>query len=220
MINTFLKAKHWQLFLLIFALPFVIYIGWLISFFTDFIGNIDYYESSDFPAELFNGIIYMVLLMMIPLVIQYIWFWSMAMGLQKKLPVGMKMKTGLFKAFFIIPIVYGLLYLLFMVSFFGSIDNLGNLENLENLDVIGDSQLVLFIVALMFFLGLSLFVTFCTFYQYWFIAKTIKSAELQKDAKFSEFVGEFFLVWFYPIGVWILQPTINKLVAEDTPELK
>jgi hypothetical protein len=29
--------------------------------------------------------------------------------------------------------------------------------------------------------------------------------------KFKDFVGEFFLVWFFPIGVWILQPTINKL---------
>ena len=215
MINTFLKAKHWQLFLLIFALPFVIYIGWLISFFSDFFGNIDYYDSSDFPIELFNGIIYMILLMMIPVVIQYIWFWSMAMGLQKKLPPGMTMKTGLFKAFFIIPIVYGALYLLFIVSFLGNIENLENLENLEDFESIG-----FMILGFMFFLGLSLFVTFCTFYQFWFIAKTIKSAELQRDAKFSEFVGEFFLVWFYPIGVWILQPTINKLVAEDNPELK
>lgn len=72
----------------------------------------------------------------------------------------------------------------------------------------------------MLFMALSLFVTFCAFYQYWFIAKTIKTAELQRDVKFSEYVGEFFLVWFYPIGVWILQPTINKLVAEDKPELK
>jgi len=217
MMNTFLKAKHWHLFLLVFALPFIIYIGWLVAFFSDIISNFDYYDSVDFPVEIFSSITTMILLMMIPVVIQYAWFWSMAIGLQKKLPQGTTMKTGLFKAFFIIPIVYGALYLFGVVTFFGSIENIEDLENLDKLGQIGDAQIGLLIVGFMLFIVLSLFVTFCSFYQFWFIAKTIKSAELQRDVKFSEFVGEFFLVWFYPIGVWILQPTINKLVAEDNP---
>lgn len=217
MMNTLLKAKHWQLFLLIFALPFVIYIGWLISFFTNFVDEINHYSSSDFPVEFFNGVIYMILLMLIPAIIQYAWFWSMAIGLQKKLPPSMTMRTGLFKAFFIIPLVFSALYLLIMVSFFGSFENI---EDLENFGEIGDTQIALLFVGFMFISLVFLFIAFCQFYQYWFIAKTIKSAELQRDVKFSEFVGEFFLVWFYPIGVWILQPNINKIVAEDTHELK
>jgi hypothetical protein len=52
---------------------------------------------------------------------------------------------------------------------------------------------------------------FCIFYCIYFVAKTIKTVELQRAVKFKDFVGEFFLVWFFPIGVWILQPTINKL---------
>ena len=78
------------------------------------------------------------------------------------------------------------------------------MEDLENFDNIG-----LFFFGIMFFIGISLFVVFCTFYQFWFIAKTIKSAQLKREAVFSEFVGEFFLVWFYPIGVWILQPMVK-----------
>ena len=44
-------------------------------------------------------------------------------------------------------------------------------------------------------------------------AKTIKTVELQKKVTFSDFAGEFFLLWFSPIGIWILQPKINKFVA-------
>lgn len=212
--DTLLKAKHWQLFLLVFGLPFIIYVGWMVSFFTGFFGDLGYYSNSnDIPVEMFDGIITMVLLMMIPAAIQYAWFYSMAVGLQKKLPEGMTMKVNLFKAFFIIPIVYLLLYLLFMVSLFGNIENLENLENFENFENFNNIGLIIF--GIMFFVGISLFVTFCAFYQFWFIAKTIKSAQLKKEAVFSEFVGEFFLVWFYPIGVWILQPMVNKLINDD-----
>ena len=53
---------------------------------------------------------------------------------------------------------------------------------------------------------------FSTFYAMLFAAKTLKSAELKKEAKISEYLGEFFLIWFYPIGIWILQPRIHKLI--------
>ena len=206
MIEKLLKAKHWQLFLILFALPVVIYIGWLISF----IGNaieLSYFENDEFPVEMFNGMIYMILLMMIPTIIQYAWFWSMAIGLQEKLPEGMSMKVNMFKIFFIIPIVFGFFYLLFLSILFGNIEYLENLESLENGEFIAP-----FLLGFFFYFFVLLFVIFCTFYQFWFIAKTIKSAELQKEAQFSEFVGEFFLIWFYPIGVWILQPTVNKMM--------
>ena len=78
MINTFLKAKHWQLFLLVFGLPFIIYIGWMISFFTEFLSDLDYNTDTDFPVEMLNGMITIIFLMMIPAAIQYAWFWSMA----------------------------------------------------------------------------------------------------------------------------------------------
>ena len=112
-----------------------------------------------------------------------------------------------------LPVPYWLTYLLLFSLFFGSIESIEELEAIENFDNIG-----IVLSGLMFFLLISMFVLFCTFYQYWFIAKTIKSAQLQKDAVFGEFVGEFFLLWFYPIGIWILQPMVNKLVQEGVKE--
>jgi hypothetical protein len=65
---------------------------------------------------------------------------------------------------------------------------------------------------------LHLFSMFCIFYCLYFVSKTFKTAELQRQTTFSDFAGEFFLLWFYPVGIWIVQPKINKMV-ESTPDL-
>ena len=57
-----------------------------------------------------------------------------------------------------------------------------------------------------------LFAMFCIFYSLYFVAKTFKTVELQRTVTFSDFAGEFFLLWFYPIGIWIIQPKINRMI--------
>ena len=59
-----------------------------------------------------------------------------------------------------------------------------------------------------------LFSMFCIFYSLYFVAKTFKTVELQREVSFSDFAGEFFMIWFYPIGIWIVQPKINKMIEE------
>lgn len=61
---------------------------------------------------------------------------------------------------------------------------------------------------------LHLFSMFCIFYSLYFVAKTFKTVELQREVSFSDFVGEFFLIWFYPIGIWFIQPKINKMIEK------
>ena len=48
----------------------------------------------------------------------------------------------------------------------------------------------------------------------YFCSKTIKTVELQKEVFFGEFIGDFFGLWFYPIGIWFIQPKINKLAKD------
>jgi hypothetical protein len=31
---------------------------------------------------------------------------------------------------------------------------------------------------------------------------------------FYDFSGPFFLLWFFPIGIWIIQPRINRLFTD------
>jgi hypothetical protein len=48
-----------------------------------------------------------------------------------------------------------------------------------------------------------------------FASKTLKSAELKREATLSDYLGDFFLIWFYPLGIWILQPRIHKLLKQE-----
>jgi hypothetical protein len=59
---------------------------------------------------------------------------------------------------------------------------------------------------------LHLFSMFCIFYCLYFVAKTFKTVELQREVQFSDFAGEFFLIWFFPVGIWVIQPKINKMI--------
>jgi hypothetical protein len=65
---------------------------------------------------------------------------------------------------------------------------------------------------LIFILPMHLFSMFCIFYSLYFVAKTFKTVELQREVSFSDFAGEFFMIWFLLIGIWIIQPKVNRLV--------
>jgi hypothetical protein len=54
---------------------------------------------------------------------------------------------------------------------------------------------------------------FCLFYSVRFVSKSLTLAETCKPASFYEYAGPFFLIWFYPIGVWLVQPRVNRLYA-------
>ena len=70
---------------------------------------------------------------------------------------------------------------------------------------------------LFFVVPLHLFSMFCMFYLLYFVSKTLKTVELKREVTFSDFLGEFFMIWFFPFGIWIIQPRINKLVnGENT----
>jgi len=112
------------------------------------------------------------------------------------------MKVGKFKLFLIFPAIYISGIFLFMSSLF-------------NADYYDQTCLAPFVLIM---LALHLFAMFCIFYTMYFVAKTIKTAEEQKELRFSDFVGEFFLIWFYPIGVWILQLRINAIHEMDLDE--
>jgi hypothetical protein len=43
----------------------------------------------------------------------------------------------------------------------------------------------------------------------------IKSVELKRDVPFGDFTGEFFAFLFYPVGLWFVQPRLNKIFEND-----
>ena len=61
---------------------------------------------------------------------------------------------------------------------------------------------------------LHLFAMYCIFYCLTFVAKNLVKAETGKRVTFYDYAGPFFLLWFFPIGVWFIQPRINRLYAK------
>ncbi|WP_114778631.1 hypothetical protein [Botryobacter ruber] len=47
-----------------------------------------------------------------------------------------------------------------------------------------------------------------------FPMKELKSIELGREAKLGEYAGDLVLLLIWPIGIWYIQPRINKLINE------
>ncbi|MEP2279525.1 hypothetical protein [Maribacter sp.] len=201
MINFYLKAKHWQLFILMLGIPLAYQIFALFQLFelrtlasetsdNNGVGVTEVVNENLFYFDFFPYI------MILYIVIFFGWFWSMAIGLQKNIPSEITMKVQKFKILFFIPLIYIILLLVFMGGLFSGIST-------NSFSLIG--------WPLYIFVLLHLFSMFCIFYSMYFVAKTIKTAELKRKVKFGDFAGEFFLLWFYFIGIWIIQPKVNTL---------
>lgn len=200
MINQFLKAKHWQLFVLMFGIPLILQVIAL--------GFIMFNVSNGKDPEsviMINTLTLFPVIMIIYSGLFFGWFWSIAIGLQKKVPENVKMKVKKFKTLFIFPLVYIVLISIFVrISATGLLAN-GNMSG----SVVGGVLIAVILIS-------HLFSMFCIFYSLYFVSKTIKTVELQREVIFGDFIGEFFMLWFYPIGIWIVQPKINRMAKMDS----
>jgi hypothetical protein len=199
MIATFLKAKHWQIFLLTFGIPIilqVVFMGVMISKLSS--SEVPEVPDKDSIVKFFTII---PIIMSLFMAVFLGWFWSVSTGLQDKLPKDVTMKLAQFKVFFFIPVIYIFSIFIVVALFLKGILDADMFRNTINMGI--------FISILLLF---HLFSMFCMFHTLYFTAKTFKTVDLQKETRFEDFVGEFFLIWFFPIGIWILQPKINEIV--------
>ena len=66
------------------------------------------------------------------------------------------------------------------------------------------------------FLAIPLFYVFYAFLHFLaFPAKTLKSIELNKEASLGDYLGDFFLIVFLPIGIWFLQPRVRRIIEKE-----
>lgn len=199
MTNIFLRAKHWQLFLPMIGIPLLSQIYMYAKIWIIESTPVIVESSEGFTQVLEEKFIqfdwYPIILLLFSLLL-FGWLWALGIGLQKWLPAEIKMKTTRFKVFFFIPLVY----ILFIInSMSGIFTGNGNVF-FKNLGTI---------VAVI--VPLHLFSMFCIFHTIYFAAKTMKTVQLNRKVGFGDFIGEFFLLWFYFIGIWVIQPKVNHL---------
>ena len=185
MTRFFLKMKHWQFFILTIGLPII----WEFVF-IDLIATSGKMNPMITPLFFVTTVLFMVMLIG--------WMYSIGVRFNRLLPEGVTMKTGFYKFTVIFPVVYVTLFILGISVLFGGSAS-GNEPN---------PAMFALIVPLHFF------AMFCMFYMLYFTSKTLKTVEVQKKIEFGDYAGEFFLMWFFPIGIWFLQPRINKIFEE------
>jgi len=204
MLSLFLKAKHWQLFLITFALPVLAVLALVINIYTT--------HESERPDAfvVMVALSSMPVLVIILLIAIFGWQWAVVIGLQKKIPAEAKFGLTRFKILFFIPIIYTMIFTtLVSMIIIAVFTEIAGAEGPDAISLTGLTGLI-FVTAF-----LHLFSIFCVFHSLYFAAKTIKTVELQRRVSFLEFIDEFLLIWFYPIGIWFLQPKINEWMRKS-----
>lgn len=197
MSSVFLRAKHWQLFVPLLAIPFITMI-----IFGVFIGITLLAQNPKGPEEVIWVFYFLPILFVICGFIQFAWFWNVLTKLSKLVNSTVRFPKRRIKLFFFIPIIY-LCLVPFLIAFVIKTTAVSNPSFSE--------MLQLGILGILVFI-LHFFSIFCILHTIYFAAKTIRSAELQRNARFSTFVGDFFLIWIFPVGIWFVQPRINALL--------
>lgn len=117
------------------------------------------------------------------------WYWSIGAFLNLRVPSALRLKSGFFR----FALVYPAIYVLFFMCVFNT-----------------SNAVLLLLIFPLHFLAM-----FCLFYLLYFVSKSLVLAETCKPAAFNDYAGPFFLIWFFPIGIWFIQPRINRQYMES-----
>ena len=169
--RLFVKAKHWQLFIVLF--------GCMIapSFFI--------FESAiPFAFEAFT-IIFMLGF--------FGWLWPVGSECNKRTPVELQKSP--------LPVLFGLVYAALYAVVFSILlaPEPGDIES-SNMAYI-----------LPFHLGAMA----CIFYSLGYTAKRLVTLQRGQKVGFFEYSGPFFMFWFFPLGIWFIQPKVNSLLGSS-----
>lgn len=180
-VDFFLRAKHWQIFLLLFGV-FIVAEVVAINSMLSTAQTPEYFGRFD-PIFWFGVVAFMLCYLG--------WLWSMGSYLNSIVQPALRLNIGFFR----FALIYPALYVFVFISSFQSINPV--------------------VLAVIF--PLHVFAMYCMLYQLYFVSKSLALAETAKPASFYDYAGPFFLIWFFPIGVWFIQPRVNRLYAAEAP---
>lgn len=115
------------------------------------------------------------------------WLWSVSSACSKALPDELKSSPRPMQ----VGLIYAILYIVFSRLFFFELG-----EKLPGY------------VIVMHLLAMA-----AIFYAFGFTAKQLVKLEQGKNISFLSYSGPLFLFWFFPIGIWFIQPKVNKLLG-------
>jgi hypothetical protein len=116
------------------------------------------------------------------------WLYFLGMATNRLIPSKMRFSNQ----FFIVRLSFSFIYIIIMSLFFN--------HDIPKL-------------AIPFHIVATIFLFSCL----WTCAKTIVIAETQKIHGFDKYIGTFFMLWFFPIGIWFVQPRLNRFKTMEKP---
>lgn len=177
--------KHWQIFLLVVGVPILLQLIQSIIFISSADGNAANYGSS------------LGLLLILPLLAYYGWIGSVGTAFSQR-NTSASMPSGRFR----LSLWTSCICSIFLLVYFWAYP--------QYLRTADDEEAVPIIL-----IGVLLFVAlFTLFYCLSFMARAIVQLERGGRISSAEFYSEFVMAVVFPIGIWLLQPRINRLERE------
>ncbi len=189
-IKTFiLHSKAWQLFAVMFGFPFLAQMIAMPILMGKSVDSVEEMREKLATVGFVLGIItaaFMVILLG--------WLWVLGNELNKMVRKEIRMKKGLFNFSAVYPFFYLIAFMVFWIS-----------------QVSGESKPGLIAIIL----PLHLISMFCIFYALYFVSKNLAMTAKQEVVRINDYVGGFLLLWFFPVGIWFIQPLVNDTFKHE-----
>ncbi len=119
------------------------------------------------------------------------WMFALGSWSNQQLPESRRGGTRLFGAALLTPLIYALMYIILVIP------------ELASATPPSRPPLWMMPIHMLSMTGI--------FYGIWFTARKFKSLLENEDASFLIFSSTFFLLFVFPLGVWVIQPSVNRL---------
>ncbi|HEY3939956.1 MAG TPA: hypothetical protein VGL97_21185 [Bryobacteraceae bacterium] len=165
--SLFVRAKHWQLFVLSLTLALV---------------ELFVLRPPSSAVVVRGGVTALDILFLLA------WLWSVGSFLNSIVQPSLRLNMSLFYFTLTIPLLY---------AAFSLVQSENSLPAVVRIT-------------------LQVLVAVCAIYDIGFVADSLVRAETDKPASFSDLAPLSLLIWLYVLGVWFVQPRINRLYAART----
>jgi len=127
------------------------------------------------------------------MLVLFLWMFSIGTWSNRQLPESRQRSPLPFAAGLALPIVYLLMYIFLYIPL---------------LQHGAPSKPPLWLLPMHMFSMVGIF------YGFWYTARQLKSLQQNEDADFMIFSSTFFLLFIFPLGIWLIQPSVNQLYAQ------
>jgi hypothetical protein len=173
------------------------------------------FDFTGFNLSDYNSYFYAFIgLTLLTLIAQVGWYRSVGQDLKRYLPEHVSLKDTTFNTTIILQIASSLLMIGFMWYGWNWVgDNIPSWIENDGVSPEGGKEMAISALKIGSLFGLTALVGFASqIYNCYFAGKTLKTIEEGRLAKGGEIAGYVILSYFLVVGIWIMQPKVNRLV--------